>query len=112
MYIDDKNRIRDLLIDILNDETASISERDDAAMDLADFEDEKTYRSLVSFSMLPNQNETILDSVGSSLGEIWTKKGKVDGEIIKKMNKIARSSAIGYVIAVSPELIGKDYLDQ
>lgn len=43
----------DLLVDILLDETASVSERDDAAMDLGKFNDDRALNGLLKIALDP-----------------------------------------------------------
>ncbi len=59
------------LIDILLDNSATISERDDAAMDLSAFDSNNVVYALIKAGSDNSNNEIILSSVGESLAEIW-----------------------------------------
>ncbi|MFN5309304.1 MAG: hypothetical protein ACK5C0_07600 [Candidatus Kapaibacterium sp.] len=59
------------LIEILLDESASVSERDDAAMDLSAFNSNEVLETLLKVGMDNRVDDVILSSVGESLAEIW-----------------------------------------
>jgi len=64
------------LIDILHDRAASIAERDDAAMDLAAFDD--ALDVLIAAASDPEDNPIVLASCGTSIAEIWNRLGIFD----------------------------------
>ncbi len=59
--IEERNK---LLIAILNDPDASITEKDDAAIQLGQFDDEVALNGLISFGMKRNEDKTVLNSCG------------------------------------------------
>lgn len=59
------------LIEILLDKTSSVSERDDAAMDLSAFDSEDVVEALLKIGRDNSVDDVILYSVGESLAEIW-----------------------------------------
>jgi hypothetical protein len=59
------------LIEILLDESASVSERDDAAMDLSAFDSNEVLETLLKVGMDERVDDVILSSVGESIAEIW-----------------------------------------
>lgn len=59
------------LIEILLDNSSSISERDDAAMDLSAFDSEDVIDALLKIGKDNSVDDVILYSVGESLAEIW-----------------------------------------
>jgi hypothetical protein len=59
------------LIKILLDKSASISERDDAAMDLSAFDSYEVIDALLKVGKDDSVDDVILSSVGESLAEIW-----------------------------------------
>lgn len=63
------------LIAVLLDRSASISERDDAAMDLADFDEAEAVDALLAVAVDRDENTIVQDSAGTSLGEIWKRNG-------------------------------------
>ncbi|MCH9611266.1 MAG: hypothetical protein S4CHLAM81_12040 [Chlamydiales bacterium] len=87
------------LIEVLLDTSAREDERDDAAMDLADFDDSKALEALCFIGSNPQENQTVLDSCGTSIGEILMRQTKHDLEILKKLAPIAKSSALAYINA-------------
>lgn len=61
------------LIEILLDRSASISERDDAAMDLSAFDSIEVVNALLKVGKDNSVDDIVLSSVGESLAEIWLK---------------------------------------
>ena len=59
------------LVKILLDATASISERDDAAMDLSVYDSKDVLNALLKVGSDEDTDNIILSSVGESLAEIW-----------------------------------------
>jgi len=59
------------LIEILLDKSASVSERDDAAMDLSVFDSNEVVDALLKVGKDNSVDDVILSSIGESLAEIW-----------------------------------------
>ncbi len=79
------------LIEILLDQHAEISDRDDAAMDLADYDD--ALEILIKVASNTNENPIILGSCGTSIAEIWKRlavydQGVVDGLALDAQSEI------------------------
>ena len=66
------------LIDILYDKEANVSEKDDAAMDLAAFDFPEVTEALVKKGSDLSEDPAILNSCGESLGEIWARNKSFD----------------------------------
>jgi hypothetical protein len=60
-----------ILVEILLDKSASVSERDDAAMDLSAFDSDEVLEALLKVGMDDSVDDVILSSIGESLAEIW-----------------------------------------
>jgi hypothetical protein len=79
----------DELIEILFDKSASISERDDAAMDLSDYD--SAIDALIEIASDVTDNPTVLGSCGTSISEIWMRLGIFDESILALLAPQARA---------------------
>lgn len=71
------------LIAVLLDSTAREDERDDAAMDLADFDGNDVVQTLYTVATDQSlQSEMIKGSCGESLASIWIRTGTIDFEML------------------------------
>lgn len=93
----------DLLINVLLDSAAREDERDDAAMDLGKFNDNRALKALLKVASNPNECETILDSCGESIGEILVKQEKYDFALLNKLAPTAKDAAYSFIKAAKPE---------
>lgn len=87
----------DGLIEVLLDNSESISERDDAAMDLAEFDEDEAIDALLAVATNGDDDTIVQDSAGTSLGEIWKRRGiktppELDG--LSDAAQIAAKSAL------------------
>lgn len=71
------------LLEVLLNKAASISQRDDAAMDLSDHDE--ALHALVLLASDATEHPTILSSCGTSIAEIWKRQGVFDLEILKTL---------------------------
>ena len=86
----------DVLIDILLDANARIDEREDAAMDLAEYSDRKALSALVKVAS--NDNEKDLWEVsGESVATIMYNLDEVNMEVINGLTENARIAAVNYL---------------
>ncbi|MEY3201013.1 MAG: hypothetical protein RIR70_563 [Pseudomonadota bacterium] len=69
-----------LLIDVLLDQNAREDERDDAAMDLAEFDDDRALNALVEVASSLSESSLIVASCGESIGQIVS-RGKIGGQV-------------------------------
>ena len=92
MMADHRRRIH-ALSKILLDRTAPLSDRDDAAIDLACFDDQEAFQALLQIATDPSENEMLLASCGESIAEIWVRSGQFDPEVFEKLTGVARSEA-------------------
>lgn len=86
------------LIAILLDSTAREHERDDAAMELADFDGDDVVQAL--FIVATDQSfhsEMVKGSCGESLASIWVRTGTIDFALLSQLKGTARQEAIGLI---------------
>ena len=100
----------ELLSKILLDTNEVLDLRDDAAMDLAEFDSKIAYDSLVTIATNDLEDEVLQNSAGESLGEIWVRQKKMDFDTLGKLTYLAKREAIGYVRAVEPSLLDYEKL--
>ncbi len=92
-----------LLVNVLLDEAAREDERDDAAMDLGKFNDQRALTALLKVASNPNENEMILDSCGESIGNILVKREKQEMVVLDFLTPIAKDSAYFFIKGIHPE---------
>ncbi len=97
----------DLLIDILFDKNADLAERDDAAMYLGEYDDDRALAALIKICLDKNEEEFIFDVCGESVASIWVKRDHFDPNIYKEMVPTARHEAYWYIQSMKPEWIEK-----
>lgn len=83
------------LIAVLLDSTAREDERDDAAMDLADFDGYDVVEALYTVAADQSlQSEMIKGSCGESLASIWIRTGTIDFELLSRLEGTAKTEAL------------------
>ena len=85
------------LVDLLLNENATISERDDAAMDLYEFNDNVALNALTKIAKNTDENPIVLNSCGESIASIWIKRNSFDKQCYDSLTKVAKDG-IFYVI--------------
>ena len=105
-----KDRI-DLLIELLFDQQASIAERDDAAVDLANFNDPRAISALLACASNKQENELVLNSCGESLGAIWVSQNDFNEQAYHNLSSTSRYGIYYVVDARRPEWVKKYNLD-
>lgn len=86
------------LIAILLDSTARDDERDDAAMDLVDFDGNEVVQALFMVATDRSfQSEMVKGSCGESLASIWIRTGKIDFELLSRLEGTAKTEAMGLI---------------
>ncbi|MEY8745139.1 hypothetical protein AB9M62_38350 [Bacillales bacterium AN1005] len=78
------------LIEILLDEKASDAERDDAAMDLSEYNDKTVIKSLVITANDDLTDEMIKASCGESLAMILVQSDQFEKESYKQLKGVAK----------------------
>lgn len=102
-----KNRM-ELLIKILLDKTAREDERDDAALDLRNFNDLKALQALSIVASDPNEAVSIVDNCAESFAQICVNLKFFDKEQFLKLIPFAQKIVFDFVMYYSPEIIDKD----
>lgn len=78
----------DGLISVLLDEQAQFGDRDDAAMDLAAYDEPAAEGALLTMAL--GKDADLADSAGHAIWTIWQRKRKHDAEIVARMHPEAR----------------------
>lgn len=78
------------LISLLLDKKAEFGDRDDAAMDLGEFDDTAAEEALTTVVQDSTEDGDIADRAGESLSEIWKRKSKWDSSLVPRMHPEAR----------------------
>ncbi len=93
-----------LLIDILLDYSAREDERDDAAMALGLYDDNRALEALVKIASNPNSlDEGILDVCGESIGQILAKQTVYRKDIIDQLTSVAKDEALAIIKGKKPQ---------
>ena len=90
-------------IQILLNKTASISERDDAAIDLGNFDSEEALDALLSVARDKEDDDSIMDVCGESIAQIWVRRNQIDIEAYKNLHPYAQHEAKMYIEMNKPE---------
>jgi hypothetical protein len=66
------------LLELLLDRSQSIAARDDAAMDLAEFDSDATLQGLISAASNESEEAIILASCGESIAQIMIRRARIE----------------------------------
>ena len=94
-----------LLVEILLDVNARVDERDDAAIDLGKYDDDRALNALLSIATDPTAEPFIIDVCGESIAEIWVRRNLFDLDLYKKMTASAQHEVYHYIATNKPEWI-------
>ena len=83
----------DGLISVLLDFDAPLDDRDDAAMDLAEFDE--ALPVLLAIASRPSEDEMIVEKCGESIGEIWKRTTTFDRTIFETLPPKAQFEILG-----------------
>lgn len=86
----------DLIRALLN-RSGYVEVRDDAAMDLSDYDEPEVERALVQVASDPGTEGTVVSSCGESLAEIWARQGRLPEEALACLRGEALAGLAGYV---------------
>jgi hypothetical protein len=92
------------LILVLLDSNAEYGDRDDAAMDLANFDGDEVESALAQVACDAASDPELADTCGESLAEFWARRGLVNGEILRALPPASRDIAIATLVVLAPEL--------
>lgn len=93
---------KEALINILLDRSASDAERDDAAIDLGNYNDAEVINILVEISNDLNIEDMIRATCGESLAHIWLRKEEIDYNLLFKLNDISLQEALSLIKIYKP----------
>lgn len=79
------------LIEILLDVRATIGERDDAAMDLHEYNNDLALSALTHVAKNKDEDSIILNSCGESIAAIWIKRNHFDKNCYKNLTPQAKN---------------------
>lgn len=94
-----------MLIEILLDKNLREDERDDAAMDLGEYNDLRALRALIKVASDPDENMTVMDSCAESIGSILIARNEFDNSILDGLAPIAKKIVIKFIKINKPNLI-------
>jgi len=93
-----------LLIEVLLDKNAREDERDDAAMDLGNYNDDQALNALIKVATDPlEDNDTLSNSCGESIAAIFIKRGQYDRKIVDHLSPSAKNGALAMIQSQRPE---------
>ena len=91
------NRQPEGLINVLLDKTAREDERDDAAMDLANYPTQAALKALLQIAKNNSEEYIILSSSGESIAKIWIQLNIFSIDDYKTLTSVARSEAFSVI---------------
>lgn len=83
------------LIQIVRDESVRLDERDDAIIDLAEFNNNEVIEALFNIAKSDQIDIMLQASTGEVLSEIWIRNSNVDFEKLTKFTDTALNEALG-----------------
>lgn len=92
-----------LLIEILFDPKAREDEKDDAAIYLGKFTDERAMKALKIVASNPKESFIVSSSAGESIAEIWLKKNHFDANAYKTFTPTAKEEVRLHLKTYKPE---------
>ena len=93
------------LIEVLLDVTAPEAERDDAAMDLAVYDESEVEEALIRVGADSSAPNAVAASCGESLAEIWLRKKTLNLDALKRLQGEACHEAIGLIRVREPSWV-------
>lgn len=84
----------DRLVAILLDTAASLAERDEAAMDLA--EHDQALPVLIKIASDPTENSILTSSCGASIAEIWRRRDGYDEAVMSQLTAAAQAEIMNW----------------
>ncbi|WP_066069677.1 hypothetical protein [Neobacillus soli] len=91
------------LIEILLDEQVDDATRDDCAIYLSEFIDDKVVSALISVANNLKDEKMVRASCGESLAENWIRKNQINYDVLNSLEEPARTEALGILRHNKPE---------
>lgn len=85
------NKVISGLVNVLLDQEATLSERDDAAMDLSDYDNDESLAALVKVGSSIDESPTLQSSCGESIASIWKRRKAFDPDVYARLTASARA---------------------
>ena len=95
------------LIEVLLDVAAAEADRDDAAMDLAAYDEPEVEEALIRMGVDPSTPNSVAASCGEALAEIWIRKKTLNLDALKRLQGEACHEAIGLIRVRVPSWASK-----
>ena len=95
------------LIEVLLDVTAAEADRDDAAMDLAAYDEPEVEEALIRVGADSSTPNSVAASCGESLAEIWIRNKTLNLDALKRLQGEACTEAIGLILVREPSWTSK-----
>ena len=94
------------LLEILRDRSARIDERDDAAMDLGNSDDDRVLDALLELGAESDDDDMVLGSIGESIAHIAARADKFDPSWLTALASPTVDELVGSLRALRPDLLG------
>jgi len=106
--MEDRNKTIKSLIEVLLDPNGDISDQDDAAGYLGQYDDDLALEALIFAAKNPNTDEWIvLQTCGESIARIWDLTNSFNLDAYLSMRTSAQVGAYDYIVGQRPDWIGK-----
>lgn len=99
------------LVEILLDTDADWSDRHDAALNLAEFDEKPIEDALLQVAQNTEEDDTLVETCGESLGIIWSTRQAFDVVIYKSLSLPAKLEALAVIQNERPEWIHQHSLE-
>ena len=99
------NGTAERLCQILLSAAADIGWRVDAAIDLANWQDERAYRALLEVAETPDLVDVSDMQIGVSIGILWSRAGKVDADAYRSVLPQVQWGIYKEMQRINPDLI-------
>lgn len=94
-----------VLLEVLTDKSASLTDRDDAAINLGQYDEDRVLTTLLEVASDPAEEELVLSSAGESIAQIWLRCRRVDVDKLTGLQPIAKHEAIALLEKEMPSSI-------
>ena len=91
------------LIAVLRDASPGNNDRDDAAMDLSQFDEPEVRTLLAEVATDPATDPELADTAADSLAEIWCRTGVFDRDVYQRLTGDALTVARAWIMKCHPE---------
>jgi hypothetical protein len=111
---EEEKKIRQkLLIKILLDPNEEdVGAKDDAALDLGEFQNDEVLDACIQAASNPNEDNGVVDLCGENIGSIWIKKNAFDLDLFKTLPPWARNGIMVSIDSSKPEWVEKYKLNE